>query len=145
MVCPGSMVMRKMSARSLLMRSGRTDRRRHRLDALRVEIGPDDAGADDVVAIGGEPALDRLVGRVREREHDPVRVGAWRLRRHGDAARHAVGGRRRLDLQAVAARIVESPSVVISTRSWSGSMTMGFSAKARPGRATSSAKTAKTR
>ena len=83
------------------------DRRRHRLDALRVEIGPHGAGADDVVALGREPALDRLVGRVGQREHDPVGVGARRLGGDGDAARHAVGGRRRLDLQAVAARIVE--------------------------------------
>ena len=39
-------------------------RRRHRLDALRVEVGPHCARADDVVALGGEPALDRLIGRV---------------------------------------------------------------------------------
>ena len=41
------------------------DGRRHRLDAARVEIGPDDARADDVVALRRQPALDRLVGRVR--------------------------------------------------------------------------------
>ena len=82
-------------------------RRRHRLDAPRVEIGPYGTRADDVVALGGEPALDRLVGRVAEREHDPVGIGAGRLGRHRDAARHAVGGGCRLDLQAVAAAVVE--------------------------------------
>ncbi len=82
-------------------------RRRHRLDALRVEVGPHGARADDVIALGREPPLDRLVGRIGEREHDPVGVRARRLGGDRDAARHAVGGRRRLHLQAVAAGIVE--------------------------------------
>ena len=34
-------------------------RRRHRLDAPRIEIGPHRARADHVVALGREPALDR--------------------------------------------------------------------------------------
>jgi hypothetical protein len=82
-------------------------RRRHRFDALRVEIGPNRARADDAVALGSQPALDRLVGRVGQREHHPIWVRAGRLGGNGNAARHAVGRRCRLDLQAVAARVVE--------------------------------------
>ena len=79
---------------------------RHRVDAPRVEIGPHHAGADRVVAVGGEPALDGLVGGVGEREHEPGGVGAGRAGLHGHAPPDAVGAGRGLDLQGVAAPFV---------------------------------------
>ena len=100
-------VRRKMSARSLLTRSGRKpDRRRDALDAARIEIGPDDARAHGVVALGREPALHGLVGGVAQREDDPVGIGARRRRAHGHAAGGAVDAGRGLDLQVVAAALV---------------------------------------
>ena len=61
------------------------DRGRDRVDAPRVEVGPHHAGADRAVAVGRQPALDRLVGGVGEREHEPGRIGAGRRRPHGHA------------------------------------------------------------
>ena len=82
------------------------DRRRDGIDAPRVEVGPHHARAHRAVAVGGEPALDRLVGGVGQREHEPGRIGAGRRRPHGHAPRDAVGARRGLDLQRVAAPLV---------------------------------------
>ena len=55
------------------------DRMRDLLDAPRVEVGPHHAGAGHVVAVDREPALDRLVGGVAQREREPGRdwCRAW--------------------------------------------------------------------
>ena len=76
------------------------------IDAARVEVGPHHARAHHAVAVGGEPALHGLVGGVGEREHEPCRVGAGGGCPHGHAAAHAVGARRGLDLQGIAASLV---------------------------------------
>ena len=76
------------------------------IDAPRVEIGPHHARADRAVAIGHQPALDRLVGGVGESEHEPGGIGAGCCRPHGHATPHPVGAGSRLDLQSIAARFI---------------------------------------
>jgi hypothetical protein len=79
---------------------------RHHLDAAGVEVGPHDARADRVVAIGRQPALDRLVGGVGESEHEPAGIGARRGRAHRHAAADAVEPCRGLDLQRIALAVM---------------------------------------
>ena len=78
----------------------------HSLDPAGIEVRPDGAGADDVIAIGGEPKLDRLFGRVGQCEDQPVRIGAERRGANAHAAGGTVEAGGRIDLQAVAAAFV---------------------------------------
>ncbi len=84
-----------------------TEGRRDVADARRVEVRPDHARPDELIALRGEPARDRLVGGIAEREDDPTRVRSRRLGGDGHAARDAVRARRRLDAELVAALLVK--------------------------------------
>ena len=84
-----------------------TDRRRYGLDTARVEIGPDRAGSDDVIAVGRKPPLNRLVARVGQRENNPVRIGSRSRSTHRHAAADAIGAGRRFHLERVASTFVE--------------------------------------
>ena len=84
----------------------KADGRRQRFDAPRIEIWPDQAGADDIVALGRHPSLDRLVRRIAQGKHHPARIGAGRPRLDRHPADDAVRPRRRFDLQTVTAAFV---------------------------------------
>ena len=80
---------------------------RDSLDAARIEIGPDHAGARGGIAVGGQPPLNGLVRRIAQREHEPARVGAGCRGAHVHAEGAAGRVRRRLGLDAVAAAFVQ--------------------------------------
>ncbi len=82
------------------------DRRRHSDDTGRIEVRQHDAGADQRVPIGHQPALDRPLCRVAQRKHHPIGVGAGSDRLYLHAAGNTVECRRRLDQQLVAAPFV---------------------------------------
>ena len=75
-------------------------------DAARSEIGPHDAGADQPEMRRDDQALQLLVQVVGQRENNPGGLAARFQRADLDAAHHAVGPRRRRDLDAVALRAV---------------------------------------
>ena len=60
-------------------------------DAIRAEIGIDDAGARQAVEGRNQQALDLHIAFVAERKQGPARIGAFLLRQHLDAANDAVG------------------------------------------------------
>ena len=85
----------------------KADRGRDGFDTPGIEIGPDGARAGDCVAVGGDPALDRLVGRVCKREYDPVWIGGGERGADRHARDRAVWACRRFDLKAVAAPLIQ--------------------------------------
>ena len=75
--------------------------------------------------------VDRLVGRVGKREHDPAWIGARRLGRNRHAAHDAVGTGRGFDAQLVAPALVDTRQAsVISIFSSPGPITIGSTASA---------------
>ncbi len=83
------------------------ERRRHRGDAGSVELGPEHARIGQRVARRDQPAHDRLGGRVGQGEDEPARIGAGVQGLHRHAADIAVGAGRGLDLELVAAALIE--------------------------------------
>ncbi len=76
-------------------------------DAAGVELGPKHAAIGQRVTRRDEPPDDAFGSRIGQREDEPAGIGARRRGRHRHAADIAVGPRRRLDLQPVAAALVQ--------------------------------------
>ena len=84
-----------------------TQRRRHGFDAAGVEVGPDRPRPEHGVALGSQPALDWLIGRILKGKCDPGRVGARRDRAHGHAPGDGIGGCHHVKLQTIPAAVIE--------------------------------------
>ena len=84
----------------------KADRGRDCVDTAGVEVWPDRARAYDGIPVGGQPAFQRLIGFVGEREHHPIRIGARHRGPDRHAARDTVGTGCRLDLQAIATAFI---------------------------------------
>ena len=76
-------------------------------DAGGIELGAQHTGISERVARRHQPAHDALVGGVRQGEDEPAGIGAGRRGLHRHAADIAVRPRRGLDLEPVAAALVE--------------------------------------
>ena len=76
-------------------------------DARGVEDRPEHARIGQRVARRDQPAHDPLRGRIGKSEDEPGGIGAGRRGRDRHAADIAVGTRRRLDLEPVAAPLIE--------------------------------------
>ena len=91
-----------------------TGRLGYRGDPAGIEIWPDDASADCRVAVRREPQLQGLVGRVREREYNPIGTRAWGRSPNTHPGSRPVRARRHLDLERIApsfVRLAESGDV----------------------------------